>query len=140
MDRVSVKVRRGRLEQRLGPALGSVKAAVVAVNEKYANKAAALTRQIVPKGDTADGHLAQTVRVGAGDRSDTSRAVTLGDAAHPYGAHLEFGHAAPDGSHVPGYPALTVSAATLRKAHRSAMGREVGKALKAALAQGRLTP
>ena len=54
----------------------------------------------VPRGDPEDGQLVDTLTVR--EYPPTATGVSIGDEKHPYPLHLETGHRARDGTHVPG--------------------------------------
>lgn len=80
----------------------AAKAKIKEANQQNAEEFARRVKAILPRGDDRGGHIEDTVRVEA--RGDTGFATAIGDAAHPYPAHLEFGHMAGN-THVPGKPA-----------------------------------
>lgn len=102
-----------------------------AANQKNAEEFAALVRRIVPKSPEDDGvQLASTVEVRDGT-TETAVEVTIGGPAAPYPFHLEHGHAAADGSHVPGKPFWNPARRVLRKKTNSRRARALNAALKA---------
>jgi len=104
---------RAKLLKMTGP---QAQAAMLKANTRSASEFEALVRQIVPQGDEERGHLVDTLRQTS--RGATGVEVSIGDKGNPYPAHLELGHKARDGSHVPGlafwFPAKRV---TKKKAH-----------------------
>ncbi|RYE57628.1 MAG: hypothetical protein EOP20_07150, partial [Hyphomicrobiales bacterium] len=78
--------------------------AIKEANRKNAEEFADRIRVVIPKGDSKNGHLVDSLIVRDGDQSDESVIVSLGDEQHPYPFHLEAGHRAQDGAHVPGKP------------------------------------
>jgi hypothetical protein len=106
-----------------------------AANQKSADEFAALVRSAVPQDPRSrDGHLAGTIQEASAGVVGVQ--VSIGSEDHPYPAHLEFGHRARDGKHVPGkafwYPAKRV----IQKRARTRMLRAQRAAIKAAVASG----
>ncbi|MDO1559823.1 HK97 gp10 family phage protein [Brevundimonas sp. 2R-24] len=96
--------------------------------EKSTDEAVSLIQRNVATHPDAP-HIRDTVRAEPG-RSDLSIDVVMGSEEAPYAAPLEFGHMAPDGSHVPAQPVFYPAVKVVRKRHRSRIAREVRKALK----------
>lgn len=97
-------------------------------NQKTANEFEARVRQIIPRGDPARGHLLDSLKQEAGQ--GVAVLVSIGDAAHPYPLHLEAGHKAADGSHVPARPAWNPAKRLARKKHRARAARALRAAVK----------
>jgi hypothetical protein len=111
-----------RLNAKLLKLAGSGNVAVLQkANQKSAKDFQALVRATAPKDpETKHGHLVDTLT----ERLDGyAVAVSIGDANHPYPLHLEVGHRARDGAHVPAkafwFPAIRV----LKKRRRGQIAR-----------------
>lgn len=75
-------------------------------NEKNADEFMGLVRRIIPKGDPEDGRLVDTLRKEDDRLSEVGVRVTIGgqETGQKHPMHLEGGHRAADGTHVPGKP------------------------------------
>ena len=77
--------------------------AMLKANLKNADEFERMVRMAIPKGDAERGHLVDTLKQ---QQTGPARvAVSIGGPEAPYPLHLEVGHKARDGSHVPGKPA-----------------------------------
>jgi hypothetical protein len=99
-------------------------------NERSADDYAGLLRRIIARGDPKDGHLVDTIRKDASEASEVGFSVSIGDAAHPYPLHLETGHRAADGTHVPAKPAIFPARRVVAKRHKGRVARASSKAVK----------
>lgn len=101
-------------------------------NEKSADQFMETIRRILPVGEPERGHLLATLSKRAGDPEfgGLGVIVSLGDAAHPYPLHLEAGHKAADGSHVPPKPFWNPAKRLVSKTHRGRAQRALTKAVK----------
>lgn len=104
-------------------------------NLKNADEFEATVRRIVPKGDPADGRLVETLHQHDVPDSPTAVAVTIGGPDQKHPMHLEGGHRAPDGSHVPGKPYWNPAKRVMAKRAKGRAGRALNKAVKAAAAE-----
>jgi len=104
----------------------AAKGALVQNQEEFATRLAGL----IGRGDPARGHLADSIEKGNG-LHELSLTVSLGNVRVPYPAHLEFGHKAPDGSHVPAKPAFYPLLRISRKKFDARVMRAARKAIKA---------
>lgn len=104
-------------------------------NEKSADEFVALIERIIPRGEDEGGHLADTL-VKEAIPGGVGFKVSLGDAAHPYPLHLEGGHLAPDGSHVPPVPFWNAARHQVAKRHKGRASRAIGKAVKIVFGEG----
>lgn len=119
-----------RLRQRVLSRLpAAAKAEIRKANERTAADFMKTVQRIIPKGDPERGHIVDTLR-SEPVAASTGVAVTIGDAAHPYPLHLEAGHKAPDGSHVPGKPAWNPAKRLARKRHKGRAARALRAAIK----------
>jgi hypothetical protein len=118
---------RAKVLQRL-PA--KAKALLTAANDKSADEFLETVRRIIPHGDGADGHLVDTLEKIPAKDSETGVAVTIGGPDQPHPLHLEGGHRAADGSHVPAKPFWNPAKAVLRKRARNRAGRAMNAAVK----------
>lgn len=98
-------------------------------NEKSADEFFSLVERIIPRGDDEDGHLADTL-VKEAIPGGVGFKVSLGDAAHPYPLHLEGGHLAADGSHVPPVEFWNAARHQVAKRHKGRASRAISKAVK----------
>jgi hypothetical protein len=110
---------------------------IAQANEQNAQEFYSTVKAAIPvgrpgEGDKHPGALVATLKIKP--YGEVGQIVTLGDAAHPYPAHLEFGHRNQDGVHVPAepfwYPARRVKA----KRFRGRIMRAMNAAVKAASA------
>lgn len=99
-------------------------------NDRNADEFMGLVRRILVKGDPRNGHLVDTLEKQDGE--DTGVIVTIGGPAAPYPLHLEGGHRAPDGSHVPAKPFWNPAKRVLRPKTRGRASRAMSKAAKIA--------
>lgn len=99
-------------------------------NERSADEFEATIRRIIPKGDAEAPELLDTLRKYPGDQVGVF--VSLGSAEAPYPLHLEAGHKAPDGSHVPPKPFWNPAKRLVAKKHRGRAARALRKAVQMA--------
>lgn len=99
-------------------------------NDRNADEFMGLVKRIIPKGDPRDGNLVDTLEKRDGE--DTGVLVTIGGPAAPYPLHLEGGHRAPDGTHVPATPYWYPAKRVLLKKTRGRASRAMTKAAKIA--------
>jgi hypothetical protein len=112
---------RRRVLDLMGP---DAEAILLKANTISAKEFAATVRQTVPIGDPDRGHLVSTLKSQV--ISSTGVSVSIGGEGFPYPAHLELGHRARDGTHVPGkafwFPSKRVTkkraSARIRRAQR----------------------
>lgn len=119
---------RARVLVRLPKAL---KEDLKAANEKSADEFMGLVRKVIPKGDPTNGNLVDTLRTIDEPGSETGVRVIIGgmgEQIHPM--HLEGGHRAPDGSHVPGKPYWNPAKRVLAKRIKGRATRAANKAVK----------
>lgn len=79
-----------------------VREAAIKANDDNANDFMAQVAAIVPRGDRVP-HLASTLEKAPGVKPGSTK-VSIGGPQAPYPAHLEFGHLAKGGRHVPAEP------------------------------------
>lgn len=103
--------------------------------EKSADEFIDLVGRIIPRDPTHETHLADTLTKEP-LRSGAGFAVSIGDEAHPYPLHLEGGHLAPDGSHVPPVPFWNAARHKVAKRHKGRASRAIGKVIKIAFGGG----
>ena len=104
-----------------------------AANKKSADEFMALVKLAVPRDPEAkNGQLVDTVR--EDDTGPVRVEVSIGDAAHPYPAHLEFGHRSRGGTHVPAKPYWYPAKRVLKKRAHNRILRAERTAIKAAVA------
>jgi hypothetical protein len=112
--------------------------------DKAAEDFASKVRAVTPVSELGEhpGALRDSVHVEPG-RSELSRAVVVDakatkgkDAGKPFAAHVEYGHKAGDGKHVPPKPFFWPVYAVEKKKIRSAFSRAVTKAVKKVAAAG----
>lgn len=109
-----------RLKARIAGLPAAAKAKMRLANEDSARFMWGSVRIALKRGDPKGGHLEDTVRVEKG-QTETGYLTKVGDAAHPYPLHLEGGHKAPDGSHVPPNPFWNPARKRALKRHKSKM-------------------
>jgi hypothetical protein len=91
---------RARMMALVGP---DQEGALLKANTASAREFERLVRSAVPVGDPAGGHLVSTL--GSRQVGPTGVEVSIGEpGSQGYPLHLEAGHRARDGSHVPGKP------------------------------------
>jgi hypothetical protein len=99
--------------------------------DKSAAQMEKIAKFATPVDDKSHGtHIRDSIRTENGDASIHERLVTIGDAAHEYVLPLEYGHVAPDGSHVPANPFWIPSTRKVNKAHKGRIARAIRKALR----------
>lgn len=103
-----------------------------AANEKSANEFVALIEQIIPRGDPEDGNLVDTLHKRDGDPGygGLGVLVSIGGPDQPHPLHLEAGHKARDGSHVPPTPFWNPARHRINKRHKGRASRALSKAIK----------
>lgn len=89
------------------------------LNADTARRFANAVRVDLPRGDPAHGHLEDTLHWRKGE-TDTGYLVSVGGPGQPYPLHLEVGHKAPDGSHVPPTPFWYANRRAAVKKHKAA--------------------
>lgn len=112
----------------------SGRAKMKGANEASAREFAALVERIVPKGAPGENDAARLVdtlevRPVGGDEG-VAVEVTIGGPAAPYPLHLEAGHRAANGEHVPGKPYWNPARRVLRKKLRARAARALNAAVK----------
>lgn len=107
------------------------KRAIAEANQKNAHDMAALVLRTIPRGNPADGALADSVGVVEGAQGDGAYLTTIGSAKTPYVLHLEAGHRNADGTHTPGKPFWNPSKRVVKKRARGRAARALTKAVKA---------
>lgn len=135
VDRISAKVQglerlRNKVLQRLPT---EARAKLDAANSRNADEFLARVAIVVTKGDPKDGNLVDTLKKEKSDRSETGYAVSIGGPDQPHPMHLEGGHRAPDGSHVPGKPYWNPTKRVMKKRARARNARAASAAIKAAV-------
>jgi hypothetical protein len=118
-----------RLKRRLADLSEGGRAEILKANQRNAEEFADTVRQIIPKGEPADGNLVDTLEVKAGE-TETGVLVTIGGPDQPHPLHLEAGHRNADGSHTPPKPYWNPAKRVLRKRARGRAGRALSKAIK----------
>ena len=96
-------------------------------NDKSADEFMATIRRVMPAGDELAPELISTLEKRPGE---VGVIVSIGGPQAPYPLHLEAGHKAPDGSHVPPKPFWNPSKAVVSKRHRGRARRALSKAVK----------
>lgn len=101
-------------------------------NEKSADDMVGTIRRIIPKGDDRAPELLSTLEKRPGDAEfgGLGVIVTIGGPNAPYPLHLEAGHKAPDGSHVPPKPFWNPAKQLVSKRHKGRARRALSKAIK----------
>lgn len=109
----------------------SARQAMREANEKTADEFVAKVRQIIPKGDDSAPELEDTLQKRSGDPAygGLGVIVSIGGPEAPYPMHLEGGHKAPDGSHVPPKPFWNPAKRVIAKRHRGRTARALRKAV-----------
>lgn len=128
-----------RFRQRVAALLPkAAKDEMLKANNKSADDFVQTLERILPVGDERRGHLKTTLRKRQGDAEfgGLGVIVSLGDEAHPYPFHLEGGHKAPDGSHVPPKPAWNPAKRLVAKRHKGRAARALRKAVQIASGGG----
>jgi hypothetical protein len=117
--------------QRLKASLPKLKAA----NKKSADEFMALVRMAIPQDreNTKHSHLVDTLQ--EADVGEAGVSVSIGDAEHPYPAHLEFGHRSRSGTHVEARPAWFPAKRVVKKRSHDRILRAERAAIKAAAAE-----
>ncbi|WP_334185088.1 hypothetical protein [Novosphingobium sp.] len=119
--------------RRLGMLPSIVRDTIDDTNRRSATAMAKRGRQIAPRSEHGP-HIADTIKVEAGDPRLMEQVVSIGSTPLFYAIPLEFGHVAADGSHVPANPFWVPLTKIFRKRHRTALRRAMRKALKEVLA------
>ena len=96
-------------------------------NQRSAAEFAATVKRIIPKGDELAPELDQTLEVR--DGTETGVIVSIGGPQAPYPLHLEAGHKARDGSHVPAKPFWNPAKRITAKKHKGRASRALRKAI-----------
>jgi hypothetical protein len=106
----------------------AAKAEIRKANNTNADEFIAGIRRIIPHGDPVNGNLVDTLakRQGTG----TGVIVSIGSKDQPHALHLEAGHKAPDGSHVPPKPFWNPTKRVMRKRIKGRAARAMNKAVK----------
>lgn len=113
----------------------SAKAKVKAANDKNADEFMGLVRRAIPPGEDEDGaHLVDTLV--KDEVSETGVSVSIGGPQAPYPLHLEGGHRARDGSHVPAKPGWNPAKRVIRKRAKGRSARAMNAAVKQIAAGG----
>lgn len=101
-------------------------------NEKSADEFMALVRRILPPGDPDAPELVSTLEKRPGDETSGGLGVivSIGGPSAPYPMHLEAGHRAADGSHVPGRPFWNPARRVVNRKHKGRAARAQRKAIK----------
>jgi hypothetical protein len=122
---------RTRMLAIVGP---KAEAMILKANELSAKQFAATVRRAIPRGDPKGGELVNTIVTEQPTRVGVS--VSIGNPEVPYPLHLETGHRARDGTHVPGkaywFPAKQVT----KKSARNRVLRAERAAIKLATSGG----
>jgi hypothetical protein len=100
-------------------------------NDKSADEFMATIRRIIPEGDADAPELISTLEKRAGDAGfgGLGVVVSIGGPAAPYPLHLEAGHKARDGSHVPAKPFWNPAKRVTTKRHKGRAARALRKAV-----------
>lgn len=100
-------------------------------NDKTADEFMATVRQILPEGDDKAPELVSTLEKRPGDAEfgGLGVVVTIGGPKAPYPLHLEAGHKAADGSHVPAKPYWNPAKQRAAKKHKGRAARALRKAI-----------
>lgn len=100
-------------------------------NEKTADEFMATVRRIIPEGDNEQPELIDTLEKRDGDSAfgGLGVIVSIGGPQAPYPMHLEGGHKAPDGSHVPPKPFWNPAKQRAAKRHKGRAARALRKAI-----------
>lgn len=112
--------------------------AMMEANDKSADEFVDTVRRLAPVGDPERGHITDSLVKRQGDPSfgGVGVLVSIGDAAHPYPLHLEAGHKAADGSHVPPDPFWNPAKRLVTKTHTGRAQRALSKAVKSVTGGG----
>jgi hypothetical protein len=107
-------------------------------NEKSATEFESTVRRIAPKGDDLAPELLETLEKRPGDVEfgGLGVLVTIGGPQAPYPLHLEAGHKARDGSHVPPKPFWNPAKRVVSKRHKGRAARALRKAIQIATTGG----
>lgn len=111
-----------RLKAKIARLPPAAKARMAKANEQSAGDMAGTARLLLKRGDPKGGHLEDTIRVEKGE-TETGYLTRVGGPGQPYPLHLEAGHKAADGSHVPPQPFWYPAKRKWAKAHKRKMGR-----------------
>jgi hypothetical protein len=104
-------------------------------NMQNAEDMARTARSAVPRGDPELGHLANTIT--ARQTTTTAAEASIGDENYHYPLHLEVGHRARDGSHVPAKAFWFPSRRLVKKRTYGRLARAERKAIKAIAGGGK---
>lgn len=118
---------RRRMIERLPQA---ARAEIEKANDANAEEFMTGVRRIIPRGDPANGNLVDTLEKRRG--TGTGVIVSIGGPNQPHPLHLEAGHKARDGSHVPPKPFWNPTKRILRKRMQGRASRALTKAVKIA--------
>jgi hypothetical protein len=100
-------------------------------NDRSADEFEATVRRALNGlGDDQAPELESTLEKRPGDPGEVGVIVSIGGPQAPYPLHLEAGHKARDGSHVPPKPFWNPSKAVVSKRHRGRARRALSKAVK----------
>lgn len=110
----------------------SARATMRDANEKSADEFMALVRKIMPPGDDLAPELISTLQKRPGDAAfgGLGVIVSIGGPEAPYPLHLEAGHKAADGSHVPPKPFWNPARRVVNRKHKGRTQRAQRKAIK----------
>lgn len=99
-------------------------------NEKSADDFMQTIRKIIPEGDAEAPELIDTLAKQNVD--EVAVEVSIGGPSAPYPLHLEAGHKARDGSHVPPKPFWNPAKRVVSKRHKGRAARALRKAIQTA--------
>lgn len=126
------------LRRKLGPQFRALaEPRIKSANEANATEFARRVKAVMRRGDDEGGHLEDTVAVRA--KGERAFETSVGDEAHPYPAHLEFGHMAGD-THVPGVPTWFPTLRTFKRRAKARSARALRDTANALKATGGQTP
>lgn len=124
-----VKFDTAQFNRNVARVMPELKAEAAKVVDKQAQAFASTIRNNVPKHPLAP-HIGDTVRIEDGDPAKIEKVVSIGDAATPYAAPLEYGHVTASGGFVEGARFWTPAKKIFNRKFRAAMKRTVRRAFK----------
>jgi hypothetical protein len=117
------------LTKRIAKLSEAAKEQMAKANQKNAQEFHDKVAQIVPHtGDDKGGDLRATLTLEKGE-TETGFIVAIGGPSAPYPAHLEHGHAGPDGAKVEATPFWYPAKRVLKKRHQSRRSRALKQAV-----------
>jgi hypothetical protein len=109
---------------------------VKAANDKNADEFMGLVRRAIPAVEVEGREIHLIDTLVKEEVSETGFSVSIGGPQAPYPLHLEGGHRAADGSHVPAKPGWNPAKRVIRKRAKGRSARAMNAALKQISAEG----